>query len=93
MFICTQNEFWRLLADGGGALLSAGRVRRVTVGQWCRLVQVLDKFAKTRAAFSQEAGSGAMEEAIVDIRRCDFSNLDLSGKVMSGVQLQVRRHA
>ena len=31
-----------------------------------------------------------MTEATVDIRECDFSNLDLSGKVLSGVRMQVR---
>ena len=30
-----------------------------------------------------------MTEALVDIRNCDFSNMDLSGKVLSGVLMQV----
>lgn len=30
-----------------------------------------------------------MTEAIVDIRGCDYSNKDLSGKVLSGVLMQV----
>ena len=30
-----------------------------------------------------------MTEAIVDIRGCDFTNLNLSGKVLSGVLMQV----
>ena len=51
-------------------------------------VSALDKFADTRAKFSQEASGGNMVEAIVDIRGCDFSNKDLSGKVFSGVMLQ-----
>lgn len=50
-------------------------------------VQALDKFADTRAMFSQEASSGAMSEALVDVRNCDFSNKDLSKKVLSGVLL------
>lgn len=44
-------------------------------------VESLDKFADTRARFSQEASGGNMTEAIVDIRGCDFSNMDLSSKV------------
>lgn len=51
-------------------------------------VTAFDKFAETRAAFSQESAGGNMVEAIVDVRECDFSNQDLSGKVMSGVVLQ-----
>jgi uncharacterized protein YjbI with pentapeptide repeats len=51
-------------------------------------VSALDNFADTRAKFSQEASGGNMVEAIVDIRGCDFSNTDLSGKVFSGVMLQ-----
>mgnify|MGYP006973273435 CR=1 FL=1 len=46
--------------------------------------------ADTRATFSLEASGGNMTEALVDIRNCDFSNLDLSGKVLSGVLMQVR---
>ncbi|GFH31128.1 uncharacterized protein HaLaN_30107, partial [Haematococcus lacustris] len=34
----------------------------------------------TRAQFSQEASSGAMTEALVDVRGCDFSGLDLRKK-------------
>jgi hypothetical protein len=44
-------------------------------------VEALDKFADTRAKFSQEASGGNMTEANVDIRGCDFSNMDLSSKV------------
>ena len=44
-------------------------------------VSAFDKFAETRAAFSQESAGGNMVEAIVDVRECDFSNQDLSGKV------------
>eukprot|EP00877_Chromochloris_zofingiensis_P007834 jgi/Chrzof1/3303/Cz12g20070.t1 len=51
-------------------------------------VAALDSFADTRAKFSQEASGGNMVEAIVDVRGCDFSNMDLSGKVFSGVFLQ-----
>ncbi|GLC43697.1 hypothetical protein PLESTB_000409300 [Pleodorina starrii] len=51
-------------------------------------VSALDKFADTRAAFSQESSGGNMVEAIVDVRECDFSGKDLSGKVMSGVILE-----
>ena len=50
-------------------------------------IEALDKFADTRAVFSQEASSG-MEEAYVDVRNCDFSNRDLSGKVFSGVLMR-----
>ncbi len=39
--------------------------------------------------FSQEASGGTMVEAMVDVRGCDFSKQDLSGKVLSGVMLQV----
>jgi hypothetical protein len=38
--------------------------------------------------FSQEAAGGGMEEANVDVRECDFANLDLSDKVWSGVLLR-----
>ncbi|KXZ52623.1 hypothetical protein GPECTOR_9g668 [Gonium pectorale] len=51
-------------------------------------VSALDKFADTRAAFSQESSGGNMVEAIVDVRECDFSGKNLSGKVMSGVILE-----
>lgn len=34
-----------------------------------------------RAKFSLEASSGAMDEALVDIRGCDFHGEDLSAKV------------
>ncbi|GLI66590.1 hypothetical protein VaNZ11_010510 [Volvox africanus] len=51
-------------------------------------ISALDKFADTRAAFSQESSGGNMVEAIVDVRECDFSGKDLSGKVMSGVILE-----
>ena len=47
-------------------------------------MEALDKFADTRAAFSQEASSG-MEEAYVDVRNCDYSGKDLREKVFSGV--------
>ncbi|GFH12607.1 uncharacterized protein HaLaN_08322 [Haematococcus lacustris] len=40
----------------------------------------------TRA--EMEASSGAMTEALVDVRGCDFSGLDLRKKVMSGVILE-----
>lgn len=39
------------------------------------------RFADTRKSFSQEAAGGGMTEALVDVRNCDFSNLNLSGKV------------
>uniref|UniRef100_A0A061R442 Pentapeptide repeat-containing protein n=1 Tax=Tetraselmis sp. GSL018 TaxID=582737 RepID=A0A061R442_9CHLO len=48
-------------------------------------VGTLDKFADTRAKFSLEASGGGMDEALVDIRGCDFHGLDLSTKVFSGV--------
>ena len=48
----------------------------------------LDKFADTRANFSQEAGSGGMDEAFVDVRNCIFKNKDLSSKVFSGVLMR-----
>jgi uncharacterized protein YjbI with pentapeptide repeats len=50
-------------------------------------MEALDKFADTRANFSQEA-SGGMDEAFVDVRGCDFSNKDLSSKVFSGVLMR-----
>lgn len=52
-------------------------------------LEALDVFAETRAKFSQEASGGNMTEALVDIRGCDYSNKDLSGKVLSGVLMQV----
>lgn len=58
----------------------------VASAERCTLA-ALDKFAETRAVFSQEASSG-MEEAFVDVRMCDFSNLDLAGKVFSGVLMR-----
>lgn len=51
-------------------------------------LQALDNFAETRAKFSQEASSGAMVEALVDARLCDFSSQDLTRKVLSGVLMQ-----
>mmetsp|Transcript_19530 Transcript_19530/g.34839 ORF Transcript_19530/g.34839 Transcript_19530/m.34839 type:complete len:239 (+) Transcript_19530:153-869(+) len=48
-------------------------------------ISSLDKFADTRAKFSLEASSGAMDEALVDVRGCDFRGEDLSTKVFSGV--------
>jgi len=49
----------------------------------------LDKFAQTRAKFSAEAGAGDLgKEGFVDIRDCDFSNLDLSSKIFSGVIME-----
>mmetsp|Transcript_42098 Transcript_42098/g.105612 ORF Transcript_42098/g.105612 Transcript_42098/m.105612 type:complete len:244 (+) Transcript_42098:277-1008(+) len=48
-------------------------------------ISTLDKFADTRAKFSLEASSGAMDEALVDVRGCDFHGQDLSSKVFSGV--------
>lgn len=51
-------------------------------------IEALDKFADTRATFSLEASGGNMAEAVVDIRGCDYSNLDLKGKVLSGVKMQ-----
>ena len=52
----------------------------------CRL-EALDKFAETRAVFSQEASSG-MDEAFVDVRGCDYSKMDLTSKVFSGVLMR-----
>ena len=43
--------------------------------------------ADTRAKFSMEAASGAMGEALVDVRGCNLHGLDLRGKVLSGVLL------
>jgi len=51
-------------------------------------LEALDLFADTRKTFSQEASSGGMTEALVDVRDCDFSGKDLRAKVMSGVLLQ-----
>lgn len=51
-------------------------------------ISALDKFADTRAKFSLEASGGNMVEALVDVRDCDLSSLDLSTKVLSGVRLQ-----
>ena len=62
---------------------AAQRTRQPPVAEQAGRCEVaaLDKFADTRATFSQEASGGNMAEAVVDIRDCDFSKLDLSGKV------------
>jgi uncharacterized protein YjbI with pentapeptide repeats len=54
---------------------------------FCCSLEALDKFAETRAVFSQEASSG-MDEAFVDVRGCDYSNKDLTSKVFSGVLMR-----
>ena len=50
-------------------------------------MEALDKFAETRAIFSQEASSG-MDEAFVDVRGCDYSIMNLRSKVFSGVLMR-----
>ncbi|GBF92304.1 hypothetical protein Rsub_05506 [Raphidocelis subcapitata] len=81
-----------LLLAGPGAELAeaAQRARQPPVGSEAGRcsVSALDKFADTRATFSQEASGGNMAEAVVDVRDCDFSNQDLSGKVFSGVLMR-----
>lgn len=64
------------------------RVEPVVAGKIVCEVSALDLFADTRSKFSMEASGGGMTEANVDIRGCDFSNLDLSKKVFSGVMMQ-----
>ncbi|MEW5316140.1 MAG: hypothetical protein WDW38_007526 [Sanguina aurantia] len=76
-----------LTGSSGSALAARPLPPIVEVEGRCE-VSALDKFADTRKSFSQEAAGGGMTEALVDVRNCDFSNLNLSGKVMSGVQLQ-----
>jgi hypothetical protein len=45
----------------------------------------LDLFKDVRAKFSMEASTGALPEAILDLDKCDYSNLDLDAKVLSGL--------
>jgi uncharacterized protein YjbI with pentapeptide repeats len=45
----------------------------------------LDLFKDVRAKFSMEASTGALPEAILDLDQCDYSNLDLDAKVLSGL--------
>jgi hypothetical protein len=40
-----------------------------------------------RAKFSLEASSGAMDEALVDVRGCDFRGEDLSTKVGTAAEV------
>jgi len=49
----------------------------------CDRVQ-LAKFRATRASFSMEVGSGALPEAVLDLRACDFHGADLVSEVLSG---------
>jgi hypothetical protein len=71
------------LCLGSAPLEAAQRTRQPPPGteQGRCEVSALDKFADTRATFSQEASGGNMAEAVVDIRGCDYSGKDLSGKV------------
>jgi len=50
-------------------------------------VEAFEKFKETRAAFSMEVGQGALPEAILDLRGCDYSNADLGGKIVNGAIL------
>lgn len=45
----------------------------------------LDLFKDVRAKFSMEASTGALPEAILDLDKCDYSNIDLDAKVLSGL--------
>mmetsp|Transcript_36387 Transcript_36387/g.91927 ORF Transcript_36387/g.91927 Transcript_36387/m.91927 type:complete len:239 (-) Transcript_36387:379-1095(-) len=56
-------------------------------------ISTLDKFADTRAKFSLEASSGAMDEALVDVRGCDFHGQDLSSKVLPSLSHRRPRSA
>lgn len=76
-----------LLLASPDALAARNKLPPPTASAERCTLAALDKFAETRAVFSQEASSG-MEEAYVDVRDCDFSNLDLSGKVFSGVLMR-----
>ena len=45
----------------------------------------LDLFRDVRAKFSLEASTGALPEAVLDLDKCDYSNVDLDAKVLSGL--------
>jgi uncharacterized protein YjbI with pentapeptide repeats len=47
--------------------------------------EALDMFKEIRAKFSLEVGSGALPEAVLDLGGCDYSGMDLTGRVLSGV--------
>jgi hypothetical protein len=50
-------------------------------------VSRLKDFAGVRASFSAEVGSGALPEAVLDLRECSFAKLDLNAAVLSGAVL------
>jgi uncharacterized protein YjbI with pentapeptide repeats len=78
---------WTLALAAPDALAARSRLPPPSNDASRCTLEALDKFAETRAVFSQEASSG-MEEAYVDVRGCNYSNLDLTGKVFSGVLMR-----
>ena len=50
-------------------------------------VENLKKFAGVRASFSAEISSGALPEAMLDLRGCTLSGLNLKNAVLSGAIL------
>ena len=57
--------------------------------QWHQPSRTLESPLHTSAVmhFHFIQASGAMKEALVDVSKCDFSNLDLSGKILSATIL------
>ena len=43
-------------------------------------MEALKKFENIRANFSQEVGSGALPEAILDLRQCKYRGKNLEGR-------------
>mmetsp|Transcript_4410 Transcript_4410/g.6888 ORF Transcript_4410/g.6888 Transcript_4410/m.6888 type:complete len:256 (+) Transcript_4410:142-909(+) len=69
---------------GQGVLSTDETGRAVSDLQRCSL-QALGKAASTRAAFSDMA-TQQNEELYVNVEGCDFSNMDLSKEVLSGIK-------
>lgn len=92
MHVRTSNRWLDAVGvDNVESALTADRIlweaKALNDGQCCCSLEALDKFAETRAVFSQEASSG-MDEAFVDVRGCNYSNSDLTNKVFSGVLMR-----
>ena len=74
------------LTSCGPALAGAGEKPPLVIDMpgGCTL-EALDLFKDTRAKFSLEVGTGALPEAVLDLKGCDYSGADLTGKILSGV--------
>ena len=74
------------LTSCGPALAGAGEKPPLVIDMpgGCTL-EALDLFKDTRAKFSLEVGTGALPEAVLDLKGCDYSGQDLTGKILSGV--------